>query len=162
MHGPHINLIAFRWSAWIRAVYINAKRYRIMTGNDISSLNPTNFSAYPNLETLVLNDNQLTVIPIGALENLPRLINLWAINKIKINDHNFGFCSTLDGNPLMTIEDEAFSNLTVLEQLWVEILTSKDTTNQAVSNSIHRYIRRTSLATLNGSVFEGLSSLQGL
>ena len=47
-----------------------------MAGNEISSLNPTNFSAYPNLETLVLNDNQLTVIPTGALENLPQLTNL--------------------------------------------------------------------------------------
>jgi Leucine-rich repeat (LRR) protein len=47
-----------------------------MTGNEISILNPTNFSAYPNLETLVLNDNQLTVIPTGALENLPQLTNL--------------------------------------------------------------------------------------
>ena len=58
------------------AVCFNTKHYRIMTGNDISSLSPTNFSAYPNLETLVLNDNQLTVIPTGALENLPRLTNL--------------------------------------------------------------------------------------
>lgn len=61
------------------AVYFqfqNFCHYRIMTGNNISSLNPTNFSAYPNLETLVLNDNQLMVIPTGALENLPRLTNL--------------------------------------------------------------------------------------
>lgn len=47
-----------------------------MTGNNISFLTPTNFSAYPNLETLVLNDNQLTEIPLGVLENLPRLTNL--------------------------------------------------------------------------------------
>ena len=47
-----------------------------MTGNAISTLVPTNFSAYTNLETLVLNDNQLTEIPRGALANLPQLVNL--------------------------------------------------------------------------------------
>lgn len=48
----------------------------IMTGNAISTLMPTNFSAYPNLETLVLNDNELREIPQGALDNLPQLTNL--------------------------------------------------------------------------------------
>ena len=47
-----------------------------MTDNAISTLTPTNFSAYPILETLVLNDNLLTEIPQGSLENLPQLVNL--------------------------------------------------------------------------------------
>jgi len=47
-----------------------------MTGNRLSTLLSGNFSAYPLLETLVLNDNLLTQIPADGLDSLPQLTSL--------------------------------------------------------------------------------------
>lgn len=50
---------------------------RIMTGNRLTTLPSGNFSVYPDLQVLVLNDNLLTSIPAEGLDSLPQLTNLW-------------------------------------------------------------------------------------
>ena len=50
---------------------------RIMTGNHLTTLLSGNFSVYPNLEVLVLDDNLLTSVPAEGLDSLPQLTNLW-------------------------------------------------------------------------------------
>lgn len=47
-----------------------------MTGNHLSALLPGNFSAYPSLHTLALDDNLITEISPGELDSLPRLRSL--------------------------------------------------------------------------------------
>ena len=48
-----------------------------MTGNRLTTLLPGNFSVYPELQILVLDDNLLTRIPAEGLDSLPQLTNLW-------------------------------------------------------------------------------------
>ncbi|XP_064394939.1 leucine-rich repeat-containing protein 24-like [Halichondria panicea] len=92
-------------------------RILIMSGNAISSLPPDNFTAYPDLVTLDLSDNLLPDVPIL---DIPQLTSL-----------------TLDGNPFVSLRDDAFTDLTSLENL---------------------YIRRTPLTTLNATTFNGAAA----
>ena len=50
--------------------------HSVMTGNALSTLLSGNFSAYPSLETLILDDNLLEEIPPDGLDSLPQLISL--------------------------------------------------------------------------------------
>ena len=48
-----------------------------MTGNRLTTLLSGNFSVYPDLEVLVLDDNLLTSVPAEGLDSLPLLTTLW-------------------------------------------------------------------------------------
>jgi len=113
-----------------------------LSGKNLSSLSPADFSGLSNLRILYLHNNALTTLPDNLFNGLPNLQELYLGPA-----YSYPYAHTLypyhwrGGNRLTSISADAFSGLSKLEYL---------------------SLTKNRLTSLPKDVFDGLSKIQGL